>query len=125
MCVNKSDSLIVMSFRLPVVVIRKKDGSFKLEDSKSLLYPTIFKLKNHLNFQWIGWPGIIPKNEDEKLRIRLLLAGQKCIPIFLELDNIILYQLFIDKFLNTMFHNFKGSDADDLDILNSHLWHAY
>jgi len=67
----------MMSFRLPVVVIRKKDGSFKLDDSKSLLYPTIFKLKSKgfINFQWIGWPGIIPKNEDEKARIRLLLAS--------------------------------------------------
>mgnify|MGYP000722044291 CR=1 FL=1 len=40
------DNLILMSFRLPVVVIRKEDGSFKLEDSTSILYPTIFKLKN-------------------------------------------------------------------------------
>ena len=33
-----------------------------------MLYPTIFNLreKGMLNFQWIGWPGIIPKNEEEK-----------------------------------------------------------
>lgn len=64
-----------MSYRLPIVVIRKEDGSFKLEDSKSMVYPAIFKMRNQgLNFWWLGWPGIFPKNEDEKLRIRQLLA---------------------------------------------------
>lgn len=40
-----------------------------------MLYPTIFNLreKGMLNFQWIGWPGIIPKNEEEKERIQQLL----------------------------------------------------
>jgi len=87
-----------MSFRLPVVVIRRKDGSFKLEDSKSLLYPTIFKLKSKgfLEFTWIGWPGIIPRNSEEQEAIRNLLMEQKCYPIFLTLDKIIPYQLFID-----------------------------
>ena len=45
------DTLILLSFRLPVVVIRKEDGSFKLQDSQSPVYPAIFKLKNQgLNF---------------------------------------------------------------------------
>jgi hypothetical protein len=42
-----------------------------------MLYPTIFRLKEKgfLSFQWIGWPGIIPKNEDEKSKITYLLAS--------------------------------------------------
>jgi len=55
----------------------------------------------------------------------MLLAPLKCYPIFLELEQLKNYQLFVDQFLNTLFHNFKGSNADDLDVLNSHLWHAY
>lgn len=37
----------------------------------------------------------------------------------------ILYNLFVEQFLYTLFHNFKGSDANDLDELNNDLWHAY
>ena len=97
-CVNSGDTLIMISFRLPVVVVRKRDGSFKLEDSKSVLYPSIFKLKKKgfINFTWVGWPGIMPKNEDEKARIRMLLAPLKCHPIFLETEQLKKYQLFVD-----------------------------
>tara|TARA_B110000285_G_C14756943_1_gene437832 strand:- start:219 stop:593 length:375 start_codon:yes stop_codon:yes gene_type:complete len=42
---TKSDSLIVMSFRLPLSVLRQKDGSLTLKESRSMLYPTIFRLK--------------------------------------------------------------------------------
>lgn len=72
---NFNDTVILLSYRLPVVVVRKEDGTFKLEESKSPLYPAIFKLRNRgLNFQWIGWPGISPRDEDEKQRITALLA---------------------------------------------------
>ena len=72
---TKSDSLIVMSFRLPLSVLRQKDGSLTLKESRSMLYPTIFRLKEKglLSFQWIGWPGIIPKDENEKEKINYLL----------------------------------------------------
>ena len=75
--ITKNDSLIVMSFRLPVCVTKQKDGSISLRESRSMLYPTIFRLKEKglLNFQWIGWPGIIPDNEDEKIRIQYLLQS--------------------------------------------------
>lgn len=46
-------------------------------------------------------------------------------PIFIERDKMILYNLFVEQFLYTLFHNFKGSDANDLDELNIDLWHAY
>ena len=51
-----------------------------------MLYPTIFNLreKGMLNFQWIGWPGIIPKNEEEKEQIQQLLKTQKCYAIWLK-----------------------------------------
>ena len=43
--VNRSDSMILMSFRLPVAVRRHVDGSLYLVESQSPIYPTIFKLK--------------------------------------------------------------------------------
>jgi trehalose-6-phosphate synthase len=64
-----------MSFKLPISVVRHPDGQLTLRESKSMLYPTIFNLreKGMLNFYWIGWPGIIPKNEEEKELIQQLL----------------------------------------------------
>ena len=44
--IEKTDSLVVVSFRLPVHVIRESDGSLSLKDSRSMLYPTIFRLKD-------------------------------------------------------------------------------
>lgn len=67
---TQEDTVILLSYRLPVKIVRKEDGSFKIEESCSPVYPAIFKLKNQgLNFWWLGWPGIFPKNEDEKQRI--------------------------------------------------------
>lgn len=73
--INKHDSLVVMSFKLPVTVIKLKTGEFAIKESKSFLYPSIFKLreKDFINFQWIGWPGIIAENQEERERISLLL----------------------------------------------------
>ena len=49
---NNSDSLIVVSFALPITLIRKKDGSFETTESKSFIYPTIFKLREHFKMKF-------------------------------------------------------------------------
>lgn len=61
---------------MPVKIMRKKDGSFAMQESNSMLYPTIFKLKDKglRNFTWIGWPGFFPKDDEEKEKIVFLLA---------------------------------------------------
>ena len=43
--ISKHDSLVVMSFKLPVTVIKLKTGEFAIKESKSFLYPSIFKLR--------------------------------------------------------------------------------
>jgi hypothetical protein len=50
--IGKNDSLVVMSFKLPISVVRHPDGRLTLRESKSMLYPTIFNLreKGMLNF---------------------------------------------------------------------------
>ena len=66
--ISATDTLIIASMKLPIFVIRNPEGGFKVRPSRSLLYPTIFKLKEKKNMVrgvWIGWPGIIPKNEQE------------------------------------------------------------
>ena len=95
--INPNDSLLLMSFRLPLMVRRSKEGKLALIDSNSPIYPSIFKIRNMIkHFKWIGWPGIIPKNEEEKIAISCMLQRQNCEPIFLDKNLMILYQLFID-----------------------------
>lgn len=95
---TNKDSLIIVSFRMPVKVKRKPDGSFKIEDSQSQVYPTIFNLKDRglLNFTWVGWPGIIPNNEDEKARVKNLLAAHRCHPVWFTFEQVVLFQIFFD-----------------------------
>ena len=40
-----------------------------------MVYPTIFNIKEHaqINFRWIGWPGIITDDENDKEKIARLL----------------------------------------------------
>jgi hypothetical protein len=63
-----------------------------------MLYPTIFKLKdkNFIKFKWIGWPGIIPHNENEKKFIIKILEPYDCHPLWLEQEELDDYLLFIE-----------------------------
>ena len=70
--------------------------------------PSLYKFKNKslLNFTWVGWPDFISKNVEEKLKITEMLAKINCVPIWISEDNILKYQLFIQKFLVPMLNNF-------------------
>jgi trehalose 6-phosphate synthase/phosphatase len=105
---SSNDSLILLSFRLPVAVKKEKEtGLLIVTDSNSPIYPTIFKMRSkYKNFKWIGWPGIVPKNEEEKIAITCTLSKQNCIPIFMDKNMMILYQIFIDQHLQPMLHNY-------------------
>ena len=94
--INSFDSLLVMSFKLPVTVVKLKTGEFVVKESKSFLYPSIFKLreKDFINFQWIGWPGIIPETQEEKETITQLLKEHSCYPIWLMRNEIEEFLLF-------------------------------
>ena len=73
----------------------------KLEKSLSMIYPTLYKLgqRGKLNLKWIGWPGYIPQNVEEKLKINELLSKENCIPVWIDKELVLMYQLFIEKYL--------------------------
>lgn len=58
------DIVIVASFKLPIQVARDTaTGEWKVLPSRSMLYPTLFKLrekKKMVKIICIGWPGIVP-----------------------------------------------------------------
>ena len=113
---------------MPLTVVKNEDGTLSLADTQSMIYPNIFRLgkRGLLNFKWLGWPGIIPDNIEEKTKIIALLAKENCIPIWIEEDTIVKYQLFIDRHLNFMVHNNKSMAAEsDCDPNVKELWRSY
>lgn len=121
------DSLLILSFGLPFTVVRVKNGGFKLEESKSMIYPTIYRLRQQgiQNFKWLGWPGLILDTIEEKIEVTSLLAQENCVPIWIEQDLMVKYQLFVDKHLNPLFHNHRGHDINDVDSVIGDLWKSY
>jgi hypothetical protein len=60
--ITANDIVIVASFKLPITIVRDK-GTWEVRKSRSLLYPTMFKLREKrkmVKIIWIGWPGVIP-----------------------------------------------------------------
>ena len=92
-----------------------------------MIYPTILRLRNQgiHNFKWLGWPGLIPDTIEEKILLTSLLANENCIPIWIEHDLILKYQLFVDKHLTPLFHNHRGHDMNDVDSVIHDLWKSY
>ena len=73
----------------------------------------------------MGWSDIIPKDDKEKEEITKIMAKDNCIPVFLEKDTLIMYQMFMDQFLLNLMHNFQGIGIYDEPDVNNDLWHAY
>ena len=92
-----------------------------------MLYPLIFKLKEKgiKNFIWIGWPGYFPDSEEEKQRIKILLNQHQCNPIWFTREQILKFSVFYYEHLDPLFHNFKGTDDNDIDESNQELWWTY
>jgi len=122
-----NDFLILMSFRLPIIAVRDSDGVLSIKESRSLLYPPIYRLKDKgmINFKWVGWPGIFPRDEHEKLRVQELLAQYQCYPVWIPQDIMDKFLLFHEQFMRPLFHNFKSTSDTAIDQHNSELWHAY
>jgi hypothetical protein len=52
-----------------VQIVRGKHGGFEVVPSQSILLNTLFNVQqNNLTHKtiWIGWPGVIPKDDQEK-----------------------------------------------------------
>jgi trehalose-6-phosphate synthase len=87
--------------------------------SKSMLYPTMFKLREKrkmVKIIWIGWPGIVTESEREKHEITEVLKLYGCVPIFFENDTIRKFLYFHETVLRPLFHNFKGLNDFEYDL---------
>jgi trehalose 6-phosphate synthase/phosphatase len=126
---SSEETVIIISFKLPIIIEREKEGSFKVVHSKSILFNTLFNLHKKSSPQvktvWIGWPGIIPKNQSETEQIEALLANQQFnfVPIFPSQDKLHKLFMFHELVIRPLFHNFRTKDSEDIDM--QALWSTY
>lgn len=95
---------IIISNRLPVR-IEKQDGELKFIPSEGGLATGLGSIYKKNNNIWIGWPGYIPKSEEEKQIITEKLKELNLIPVFLTDKQIEgYYEGFANEVLWPIFH---------------------
>lgn len=85
--ITADDVVIVASFKLPISVYKdQQTGQWKVRPSRSMLYPTLFKVrekKKMIKIICLGWPGVVPKDDRESAEITEVLRQYGCYPVFL------------------------------------------
>jgi trehalose 6-phosphate synthase len=77
-------NLIVVSNRLPLSIKRIEDGSYQSSVSSGGLVTSLSGLTKTTSFQWFGWPGLNPKEPEEREEIRRSLSAHNAVPVFLD-----------------------------------------
>lgn len=101
--------VLVVSNRLPVTITRKDGGKYDYSMSSGGLVTALQGLKKSTEFQWLGWPGLeIREDEQEKVN-EDLKEKFNCTAIFLS-DNIadLHYNGFSNSILWPLFHYHPG-----------------
>ncbi|KAM9936279.1 hypothetical protein OXX80_004176 [Metschnikowia pulcherrima] len=101
--------VLVVSNRLPVTITRKNDGSYDYAMSSGGLVTALQGLKKSTEFQWLGWPGLeIRADEQDKVN-EDLMDKFKCTAIFLS-DALadLHYNGFSNSILWPLFHYHPG-----------------
>lgn len=115
----KPENIFIVSNRLPVTVIRTKNG-LTVIPSNGGLATALGSVFNQQHSYWIGWPGIIVGSEEEQLVIELL-KPLRCIPVFLLQEEFNqYYNGFSNAILWPLFHYHPGHC-----IFNEEYWLAY
>jgi len=128
--IEPDDAVIVASFKLPISVEKDPNipGEWRTRPSRSLLYSTMFKLrekKKMVRIHWIGWPGVIPETTEEAQQITELLKPFGCIPVFFDAETVDQFLYFHETVLRPLFHNFKGLNDFEYDLGKQEHWQKY
>ena len=101
---------IIVSNRLPVSFARGDNGKITIREGAGGL---VSGMKSYLgakkieNYIWVGWPGGVFDSEADRAEVKLLAAGMKCVPLFLDEPT---YNGFYNGFCNStiypLFHYF-------------------
>ena len=84
------------------------------------------QMKNNYDFRWVGlWQSTEDYSEQEKKEIEALLEPKGVYPIFMRVDQLVLYYSFYENVMKTLFHNFKSLYVDMTSIENTKMWKEY
>lgn len=112
--------LLFVSNRLPVSIIKKK-GSLQYYQSAGGLATGLSSFYQNYESLWLGWPGIITNNTDERLEITSKLKAQNMYSVFLSRSQIEkYYEGFSNKTIWPLFHYFTQHTLYDKSF-----WQTY
>src|SRR5690606_34967005 len=109
---------IIISNRLPVR-IERKEGQLHVIPSEGGLATGLGSIYKEGRNIWIGWPGFIPANEEEKIEVTEKLREHNLIPVFLtecEIEGY--YEGFSNEVLWPIFHYHPYYDVYDQSYWN-------
>lgn len=117
---ENNNKTVIISNRLPVKVERK-DEELIITPSEGGLATGLGSVYNNGNNVWIGWPGVIPRDETEEKFIKDELEKLNLVPVFLTEEEILgYYEGFSNEVLWPVFH-YKPSYA----VYNTQNWQTY
>jgi len=102
---DHNDTILHISFKLPVKVTKKKGGWDIMRDHTSVL-PAMheYKESRQMRLMFFGWPGVyVSKKEEASLKKELLKYD--CIPVFQPEEEFEEYLSFCNRFLWPVFHD--------------------
>lgn len=104
---DQNRRLVIVSNRLPVSVARK-EGKLKITPSVGGLATGLSSFHRNNDGLWVGWPGINPSNNREKLLMEETLQKDfNCLPLYLSASDLKKYYYgFSNKTLWPLFHYF-------------------
>ncbi len=95
---------IIVSNRLPLKISEGPEG-LRMTPSEGGLATGLSSVHNKGNNLWIGWPGIIARDEHQKDTIHADLATKSLVPVFLSQEEITgYYEGFSNEVLWPIFH---------------------
>ena len=112
---------IIVSNRLPVKIQRNKQNELEYQTSAGGLATGLGSIYQQGDNLWIGWPGLVSDDEQEKEDITQAIAERNMSPVFLTQEDIRdFYEGFSNETLWPNFHYFN-----QYAIYEPKLWEAY
>lgn len=125
---DHTDSLLVVSYLLPITVSKDSQGIWQFELTKGVWQSQLYSLliSSKINFFWLGLPGLSVDSEEEQENLsQMLKKHYSCIPIFIDSADKELHNEFCSSILYKMMHNIIDITSE-LCLHNSeNLWNAY
>lgn len=104
---KQNNRVVIVSNRLPVSVARN-NGNLKITPSIGGLATGLSSFHHDSNGLWVGWPGISPSDNEEKITMEETLRRDfSCLPVYLSAADLKKYYYgFSNRTLWPLFHYF-------------------